>query len=140
VAITTVATAESGDPPTARVSAALLLSLLLGTAAIGAQPLAAAKPATRSCSVTGLHYSEKQGGVTYGVAVANLKAKVVSCSAARSLAGTVAKDILRETKVPARIAGLKVTVKEPCAGCTPDTQVTAKSGEELVTFTMKGGA
>lgn len=121
------------------VSAALLTALLFGTAAVGAQQRAA-KPATRSCSTAGLRYSEKSGGVTYGVAVVNLKAKVTPCPQARSLAATVAKDILHGTKVPARIAGMKVTAKEPCAGCTPDTQVSARSGEELVTFTVKGGA
>jgi hypothetical protein len=121
------------------VSAALLATLLFGTVAVGAQPQGA-KPTIGSCSVTGLRYSEKRGNVTYGVAVANLRAKMTSCPRARSLAATVAKDILRGAKIPARIAGLKVTAKEPCAGCTPDTQVSAKSGEELVTFTVKGGA
>ena len=121
------------------VAAALLAALLFGAVAVGAQPQGA-KPAIRSCSVAGLRYSEKRGGVTYGVAVANLRAEATSCSKARSLAATVAKDILRGAKVPARIAGLKVSAKEPCAGCTPDTQVSARSGEELVTFTVKGGA
>jgi hypothetical protein len=121
------------------VSSALLTALLFGTAAVGAQQ-PAAKAASRSCSTTGLRYSEKQGGVTYGVAVVNLKAKGTPCLQARSLATTVAKDVLHGTKVSARIAGMKVTAKEPCAGCTPDTQVSARSGEELVTFTVKGGA
>jgi hypothetical protein len=120
------------------VSAALLLALPVGTAAVGAEPLAAAKPAT-TCSVAGLH-SENRAKVNYAVAVANLKATVTTCGEARSLAGIVARDILAGAKVPARIAGLKVTVKGPCAGCTPDTRVTARSGQELVTFTVKGGA
>jgi len=122
------------------VSAALLPALLLGPAAVGAAPRQAADPATRSCSVAGLRYSAKQEGVTYSVAVANLRAKVATCPQARSLAATVAKDILHEIKVPAKIGGLKVTIKEPCAGCTPDTKVSAKSGQEVVTFTVKGGA
>jgi hypothetical protein len=122
------------------VAAALLSTAILGTAATGAQPLRTAKAATKSCSTAGLRYSRKQGGATFSVAVANLKAKAESCSQARSLAATVAKDILRETKVPATIAGLKVEVKEPCAGCTPDTQISAKSGGKVVTFTVKGGA
>lgn len=121
------------------VSAALLSALLLGTAAVGATP-PMAKPTTRNCSVAGLGFHEKHGGVTYGVAVVGLRAKVTPCSTARSLAGTVAKDILDGSKVPARIAGLTVTVKEPCAGCTPDTMVSAKAGGKLVTFTVKGGA
>jgi hypothetical protein len=121
-------------------SAVLLLALLFGTTAVGAEPLEAAKPPTRNCSVAGLRYSEKRDGVTYAVAVANLRAKVSSCPQARSLAATVARDILHETKVPARIGGLKVTIKEPCTGCTPDTQISARSGQEVVTFTVKGGA
>lgn len=119
---------------------AALAACFLSTAATGAEPLKAASPATRTCSTAGLHFTKKQDGATFSVAVANLKAKVAPCPKARSLAATVAKDILRETKVPATIAGFKVTVKEPCTGCTPDTQVTAKSGQELITFTVKGGA
>jgi hypothetical protein len=51
----------------------------------------------------------------------------------------VARDILHEAKVPSQIAGLKVTVEEPCAGCTPVTQVSAKSSEGSVTFAVRGG-
>jgi hypothetical protein len=116
-----------------------LLACFLSTAATGAAPLKAAKPA-RTCSTAGLHFTEKQDGTTFSVAVANLKAKVATCAQARSLATTVAKDLLAETKVPARVAGFNVTVKAPCTGCTPDTQVTARSGQELITFTVKGGA
>jgi hypothetical protein len=116
------------------VAAALLSALILGTAAT------AAKPATKSCSTAGLRFAYKQEGVTYAVAVAGLKARVASCPQARSLAGTVAKDILHDTKVPTRIAGLTVTVKEPCSGCTPNTRVTARSGQELIAFMVKGGA
>lgn len=121
------------------LAAVLSMALPVDTIASAAQPAGGTKTSTRNCSVTGLHYSAKQGGVTLGVAVANLKARSVTCPAARSLAGTVARDLLHETKVPARIAGLAVTVKEPCAGCAPDTQVRAASGQELVTFTVKGG-
>jgi hypothetical protein len=122
------------------IGVAALLAALFGITAIGPGLSAAAKPATRTCSAAGLRYVKKEDGTTFSVAVANLKAKVATCATARSLAGTVAKDLLDETKVPARIEGFKVTVKEPCAGCTPNTQVTAKAGEELVTFTVKGGA
>jgi hypothetical protein len=119
------------------------VTLVLGIAAALTLALlgnATAQPAIKNCSTAGLRYSQKQGGVTLGVAVANLKAKGTTCATARSIAAPVAKDILKETKVPATIAGFKVTVKEPCAGCTPDSQVTAKYGGELVTFTVKGGA
>lgn len=119
---------------------AALMACFLSTAATGAAPLKAAKPATRNCSTAGLRFTEKKDGATFSVAVANLKAKVAPCPKARSLATTVAKDILDETKVPATVAGFKVTVKEPCSGCTPVTQVSARSGQELVTFTVKGGA
>lgn len=121
------------------VSAALLLALA-GNAAIGSEPHSAARANTpKTCSTAGLHFTQKREGVTYSVAVANLKAKGAECGSARRLATVVAKDLLKETKVPARISGFDVTVKTPCAGCTPNTQVTAKSGSELVTFTVKGG-
>jgi hypothetical protein len=120
------------------VSAVLLLAFL-GTAASGAT-LGAAKPSIRPCPTAGLHFTQQSEGVTYSVAVANLKAKAAECSTARRLATVVAKDLLEETKVPARISGFDVTVMAPCAGCTPNTAVTAKSGQELVTFTVKGGA
>jgi len=127
--------------PSARASilaaAAALLPALLGTAAL-AQPVAAA-PATKACSTAGLHYTQKRGGATFSVGVANLRAKGVACLSARTLAATVAKDLLHEAKLPARIGGLPVTLKEPCAGCTPTTQVSAGSGKELVTFVVKGG-
>lgn len=124
------------------VISAALLSALLGGAAIGAQPQGAARfaPGPKTCSTAGLRFSQKSEGVTYSVAVANLKAKGAGCSTARSLATVVAKDLLKETKVPARISGFDVAVKAPCAGCTPNTAVTAKSGQKLVTFTVKGGA
>jgi hypothetical protein len=121
---------------------AVLLTAFFGTAAIGAQKHQAPRAAgtTKTCSTAGLRFASKSEGVTYSVAVANLKAKGAECSTARSLATVVAKDLLHETKVPARISGFEVTVKAPCAGCTPNTAVTAKSGQELVTFTIKGGA
>jgi hypothetical protein len=121
------------------LGASALLVCFLSTAAT-AEPLQTTNASTRTCSTAGLRFTAKQGGTTFSVAVAKLKATVAPCPKARSLAGKVAKDILHETKVPATIAGLKVTVKEPCTGCTPNTQVTARSGQELVTFTVKGGA
>jgi hypothetical protein len=119
-----------------------LVTLVLGSTAallLGTGALAATNPVTKSCPVAGLHFSEKQQGVTYAVAVANLKAKAATCPQARSLATTVAKDILHETNVPAQVAGLKVTIKPPCPSCTPNTEVTAKSAQKLITFTVKGG-
>jgi hypothetical protein len=118
---------------------ALLLTAALGAATSGAS-LVSAKPPVRPCPTGGLHFSEEKEGVTYSVAVANLKAKGAECSTARRLATVVAKAILKETKVPARISGFNVAVKAPCAGCTPNSAVTAKSGTEVITFTVKGGA
>jgi hypothetical protein len=111
---------------------ALLLLLVPATGGAAA--------AGHPCSVKGLSYTQKNGGEIEGVAVAGLRAKSVSCAKARSIAGTVAKDILHETKVPATAAGMKVTVTEPCAGCTPDSRVVAKSAGKSVVFTVKGGA
>jgi hypothetical protein len=123
------------------VSAGLVLCLLFCLAVTdAARGQAAAGPAVHNCSTTGLRFSEKQEGVTLGVAVANLRAKAVSCGDARSLASRVARDILGESKIPRRIAGLTLVLKKPCAGCTPDTQVSARSGERAITFTVRGGA
>jgi hypothetical protein len=118
--------------------AALLPALLLTIALAG--PSSAAKPSTRPCPTGGLHFSESSEGVTYSVAVANLKAKGAECSTARRLATVVAKAILKETKVPTHISGFTIAVKSPCTGCTPNSSVVAKSGPEVVTFTVQGGA
>ncbi len=126
---------------TFRASATLLLSLVLCLAASEASPvLATAHSAGRTCSTAGLRFTEKRGGVTDSVKVVDLRAQVVSCASGRSLASQVAQDLLREVKVPKRIDGLKVTLKKPCTGCTPNTAVTAKSGRKAVTFTVEGGA
>jgi hypothetical protein len=123
-----------------RLTLILGLSAALLSALLATGPLAAAQPAAKPCSTAGLNFTQTKEGVTYAVAVANLRAKVTSCKEARALAGTVATRILHEAKIPTRINGLTVKVKEPCPGCTPTTQVVAKSGEELVTFVVKGGA
>jgi hypothetical protein len=122
------------------VAVALTLSLILCLLVIGAGRGEAAGTSTkRTCSTAGLRFTVERGGATLSVGVANLRAQGVTCTTARSVASRVARDILHETKVPTQIAGLKVTVKEPCAGCTPDTQVGAKSNQGAVTFTVRGG-
>jgi hypothetical protein len=120
----------------AALTVALVLCLLIGAG----RGQAAGTATKRTCSTAGLRFSDQSGGATFSVAVAGLRAQTVSCATARSVASKVARDILHEVKVPARIAGLKVTVKEPCAGCTPDTQVSARSAAASVTFTVRGGA
>lgn len=121
------------------VAAVVALALLLWVAAIGAARGEAAGTAKKACSTAGLTFTVKRGGATFSTGVSNLEAEVVTCKTARSLASQVARDILHETTVPSRIAGLKVTVKEPCAGCTPTTSVSARSGEKAVTFLVRGG-
>jgi hypothetical protein len=119
-------------------AAALALVLFLLTVGAG-RGEAAGSPAKRTCSAAGLRFAVQRGGATFSVGVSDLRAQVVTCKAARSLASQVARDILHELEVPSQIAGLKVTVKEPCPGCTPTTSVLAKSGERTVTFTVRGG-
>ncbi|HEY5332323.1 MAG TPA: hypothetical protein VIJ21_02165 [Solirubrobacterales bacterium] len=122
------------------VAATLMLSLILCLLLIDAgRGEAAGAPAKRNCSTAGLVFTVQRGGATFSDGVSSLRAQVVTCQTARSLASQVARDILRETKVPSQIAGLKVTLKEPCAGCTPTTSVVAKSGERAVIFTVRGG-
>jgi hypothetical protein len=130
-----------GGTFTVRVSAVLMLSLVSCLVAVGANPvLAAARPAKHTCSTAGLHYSEERAGVKYSDAVVDLQAKAVSCADARSIASQVAQDILRGSKVPKHIDGLKVTLQKSCGGCAPDTGVSARSGKRSVTFTVQGGA
>lgn len=89
-------------------------------------------------------FADKRSGATYSVQVRNLTATGVSCQKARNLAGVVAKDLLHGKRVPARLQSLKITVKKPCAGCTPNTGVTAAgSGKQrgvVVKFVVAGGA
>jgi hypothetical protein len=122
------------------IAAASGLALVVCLLVLGAgRGQAAGTAAKRTCSTAGLHFTVQRGGATFSDGVANLRAQGVTCTTARSVASRVARDILQEVKVPSQIAGLKVTVKEPCAGCTPDTQVSAKSSEGSVTFTVRGG-
>jgi hypothetical protein len=127
---------------TLRISAALLFALVPCLVVAEASPVAAAaRPAAgQPCSTSGLQFSEEHGGATYSDEVTALRARIASCTTARSVATEVAQDLLQEVKVPRRIEGLKVTLKKPCTGCTPDTGVTARSGKKLVTFTVEGGA
>jgi hypothetical protein len=130
----------SGRTFASGLAAALTLSLILCLLVIGAgRGQAAGAPAKRTCSTAGLRFTDQRGGATSSDAVANLRAQGVTCTTARSIASRVARGILHETKVPTQIGGLKVTIKEPCAGCTPDTQVSARSAEGSVTFTVRGG-
>jgi hypothetical protein len=122
------------------IAAALTFALVVGLLVIGAgRGQAAGTPAKRTCSTAGLRFTVQRRGATLSDGVANLRAQGVTCTTARSVASRVAQGILHEVKVPSRIAGLKVTVKEPCAGCTPVSQVSAKSSEGSVTFTVRGG-
>lgn len=118
----------------------LALALLLCLLIIGVgRGEAAGAPTKRTCPTANLRFTVQRDGATFSDGVSNLRAQVVTCATARSVASQVARDILHEVKVPSQISGLNVTVKEPCAGCTPTTSVVAKSGEEVVTFTVRGG-
>jgi hypothetical protein len=122
------------------IAAGSALALVVGLLVIGAgRGQAAGAPAMRTCSTAQLHFTVQRGGATFSDGVANLRAQGVTCTTARSVASRVARDVLHEVTLPSQIAGLKVTVKEPCAGCTPVTQVSAKSSEGSVTFTVRGG-
>ncbi|HEY1689148.1 MAG TPA: hypothetical protein VGF95_09830 [Solirubrobacteraceae bacterium] len=120
--------------------AALPLCVAGSAGALALAPAAGAKPAMQRCSTSGLSFSEKQGSMTLGDDVVALRAVEVGCGKARSLARTVAKDILQERTPPHTIDGLAVTLKEPCTGCTPDTRVVAKAASKRVSFTVRGGA
>ncbi len=103
--------------------------------------------AARACSAQGLRFSYHQAGATFSVKVTQLGATAVTCRASRRLASQVATDLLHNRRVPARISGLRVRVTHPCAGCSPDTRVTATGPRgrrdgvvPKVTFHVLGGA
>ncbi len=104
-----------------------------------------ASPAS-SCSAQGLRFTYSSAGATFSVKVTQLKVTAVTCRASRTLAAEVAKDLLHSRKVPARISGLRVLVKKPCAGCSPDVRVKATGTRRpngvvpKVTFDVLGGA
>ena len=106
------------------------------TAPAGARPRAAA---AKSCSSSGLHYSYKKGSATYADKVEKLTVAGATCAQARSLAGTVAQDLLHHKKVPSQIGGWRPHVKNPCSGCSPVWKVTANGGAATSTFEVHGG-
>lgn len=118
---------------TAAVAAAAYGAVLL-------TPSAAVAAKGKSCSVKGLHYSYTKGTASYSDAVEKLTTTAASCTSAQKVAGTVAKDLLHETKVPGVVDGLKVKVTNPCSGCTPLWSGAATGGGATVTFTVMGGA
>jgi hypothetical protein len=121
-----------------------ILGLITAAAAIGVSPPAASAGGTpivvRRCSTSGLEFSYAAGGATFGVKVTSLAASGVGCSAARTLAGRVAMDLLHDRKPPARIAGLAVAVRRPCAGCAPHYTGTATGARKRLVFAIAGGA
>ena len=119
----------------------LILILLATSAMLLAQTGASAQaPSRKSCSAKGLHFSYKRAGVTFSVKVVRLKVTRVSCLRARTVATRVARRLLHNRKVPARVAGFSVHVTQPCPGCAPDTLVTAKKPKRNISFHVLGGA
>ena len=101
--------------------------------------LAFGSSAPHACNSHGLAFSYTSGGATYGNTVTMLRATNVSCSTARTLAHTVAVDLLHGHAVPAHLNGLAVKVVQACGGCTPHTAVTASDGKRTVTFVVAAG-
>jgi hypothetical protein len=68
------------------------------------------------------------------------KTRTATCKRARGIASKVARRLLHNRKVPAKIGGFNVVVKRPCKTCAPDSRVTATSGKRKITFHVLGGA
>ncbi len=118
------------------VGAGAALLVLTGAPATGV----AASSAAAKCSTAGLRYSYASYGATFAVKVLSLNARGVKCTAARSLAAVVARDLLDKRTVPARIQGLAVSVKRPCASCTPRYSATATGPGKRIALVIMGGA
>jgi hypothetical protein len=95
--------------------------------------------APHACSSHGLAFSYQQGGATYGNTVTTLRASNISCTTARTMARTIALDLLHGRPAPARLGGLAVKVVQSCPGCAPHTTVTASAGRRKVTFVVAAG-
>ncbi len=110
-------------------------SLALAGVAVGALLFAGTalgSPRTGGCSTHGLSFS--------GVRVVSLQVQGLSCSAARSVAGKVAHDVLHGRPISvASAAGLSVS-EESCTGCRTTTDVAIAYRRGKVTLALRGGA
>ena len=122
-----------------RVTAYVLIAVS-GVVAIAVAASASASgraASSKPCSTTGLHYKSRTGSAVESDKVEKLKTIGVPCSSARTVAGTVAQDLLHGRKASAK--GWRIHVKKPCAGCSPVWKVTANGGSAVVTFEVHGG-
>ena len=118
----------------------LAAAVLIPAAQAGAAPHHPVAADATACSSKGLNLSYRAAGVTEAVKVTALRAIGVDCNTAQALARAVAKLLLHNEKVPAKVEGFTVRVKSPCVACTPDSQVTATQPRDKVTFELIGGA
>lgn len=125
-----------------RILAVATVSTVAAGAAVASSP-AQESPGTaaQKCSIKGLRFEQTSGSSTQSVKVTKVTAlNFAKCAKARSIAKVVAKDLLKETDVPATVKGYTVDVKEPCAGCPPVYKVTASKGNKGAKIVIKGGA
>jgi hypothetical protein len=121
--------------------AVLVCATILGATAVVASAQSGnqvARPAA-ACSAKGLSYQYSKGTAHFADFVSNLKATGVSCTTARKVAATAAKDILHDSKVAAHIGGLSMHAKKPCTGCSPVWSVTGSSSSGHISFKVNGG-
>lgn len=119
----------------------VLCAVMLGATAVvaGARSRNQLAHPAAACSAKGLSYQYSQGTAHFADFVSKLNATGVSCATARKVAGTAAKDNLHTDKIPARIDGFKMHVKNPCAGCSPVWNVTGSSSSGHLSFKVNGG-
>lgn len=119
---------------------ALAISVFVLSLAVAPGIARTSDAAMRACRAGDLSFSYRKGHVKYADVVVKLRSIGIACGTARAVAATVARDTLHNRTVATRIAGLRVRVKDPCAGCTPDWKVSATSDSGTVTFVVEGGA
>lgn len=124
-----------------KVWAVSMCATMLGATAVvaSAQSQKPVAGLAGACSAKGLTYQYSKGTAHYAAFVSNLKATGVSCTTARKVAGTAAKDNLHTGKIPAHIDGFSMHVKKPCAGCSPVWNVTGSSSSGHISFKVNGG-
>jgi hypothetical protein len=107
-----------------------LLAMSLALAASASSGHAAAS----TCSTRGLHV----GAGTSAFRVTRLRARGIACTKARSIARTVAADLLHNRAVSISGSDGFSLDQESCTGCAPTTQVAIAYPRGTITISLRG--
>jgi hypothetical protein len=112
-------------------------ALLLAAANVG---LAERHSTGATCANFRVTTIRPNGDVVLSNKVVQLRTMEVTCKTAHAIAKEVVTDILLGKRVPARINRYRITVVQPCRGCTPVWHVVASGANGSFTFATRGGA